>query len=121
MMKSKAEMDQKMAQATTDEEKQAIAKEMEENVQGILLRVMWTTTVVDITSALHEATKMLFFDQSVDKDTLKLRASAVKALGQIWMDCPAPETDEKAPAKLYEEAAFAAMVETMKRRDEAQG
>lgn len=119
MMKLKAELDQKMAAATTEEEKEALAKQAQEDVQAILLRVMWTTTVVDITSAIHETTKMVFFDQSVDKETQKLRATAVKALGQIWMDCPAPESDDsKTSAQLYEEAAFAAMVETMHRKDE---
>ena len=38
------------------------------------------------------------------------------------MDCPAPANEseeEKDAKKIYEEAAFAAMVETAKRRDEA--
>jgi hypothetical protein len=37
------------------------------------------------------------------------------------MDCPAPETgeEEKDAKKLYEEAAFAAMLETAKRKEEA--
>lgn len=38
------------------------------------------------------------------------------------MDCPAPKTEsgeEKNAKELYEEAAFAAMLETMKQKDEA--
>ena len=119
MMKIKVEMEQKLAAATTEEEKNAVIRQHEESVQAIMLRIMWTTTVVDITSAIHETTKMVFFDQSVDKETQKLRAAAVKTLGKIWMECPAPESDGKTQSQLYEEAAFAAMVETMNRKDQA--
>jgi hypothetical protein len=121
MMKLQMEMQQKMKDAETDEEKQEIAMQMERNASGILLRIMWTTTVVDITSAIHETTKMVFFDKSVDKETRKFRAAAVERLGEIWMECPAPKSEgpEKDAAQLYEEAAFAAMVETINRRDES--
>ena len=85
-----------------------------------MLRILWTTTVVDITATLHETCKMVFFDQSVDSDTRKQRAAAVKQLGQVWMSIPEPEDQQKKDAtKLYEEAAFAAMLETMSRKDEA--
>ena len=122
MMQVQQELQQKMANAKTEEEKRAIAKELQDKASEVLLRILWTTTVVDITSAIQETTNMVFFDQSVDKETRKYRAAAVKSLGQIWMDCPVPAKDgseEKDGARLYEEAAFAAMLETVKRRDEA--
>lgn len=120
MMKAQMELQQKLAQATTDEEKQELSRKMQEKASEITLQVLWTTAVVDMTSAIHETTQMVFFDQSVDQDRRKLRAKAVKTLGEIWMDCPAPENAEEKDAKtLYEEAAFAAMLETVKRRDEA--
>lgn len=122
MMKMQQELEQKLAEAKTDEEKAAVTKEMEEASVIILLRVLWTTTVVDITSTIHETCQMVFFDQSVADEVRVKRVNAVKKLGSIWMDTAAPAggSDEEVDAKkLYEEAAFAAMVETMKRKDES--
>ena len=107
-MKLQQELEQKMAAAKTDEEKAAVAKEMEDASVNILLRVLWTTTVVDITSTIHETCQMVFFDQAVPDDVRVKRVTAVKALGQIWMDTEAPSIDneeEKDAKKLYEEAA----------------
>ncbi|EJK74464.1 hypothetical protein THAOC_03853, partial [Thalassiosira oceanica] len=39
--------------------------------------------------------------------------------GQIFMDCPAQSKIFGDAKKLYEEAAFAAMLETIKRKEEA--
>ena len=122
LMKLQQELQAKMAAAKTDEEKAAVQKEMEEASVGILLRVLWTTTVVDISSTIHETCQMVFFDQAVSEEVRLKRVAAVKALGQIWMDTesPASENEEEKDAKrLYEEAAFAAMLETIKRKDEA--
>jgi hypothetical protein len=122
MMKMQAKLKQQMAQATTDEEKEKIAKELEEASAGILLRVLWTTAVVDITSTLYETCQMMFYDQNVDKETRKQRAKGVKKLGEIWMDLPEyseGEDDKKDSKKIYEEAAFAAMLETVQRKDDA--
>jgi hypothetical protein len=119
MMHMKMEAERKMQTAKTDEEKEEIAKSLQEQAHAILLRILWTTTVVDITATLHETCKMVFFDQSVDGETRKQRAAAVKQLGEVWMDIPEPEDQQKDAAKLYEEAAFAAMLETMSRKDEA--
>jgi hypothetical protein len=47
---------------------------------------------------------------------------ALNSHSKIWMECPAPVTqsdEEKNAKQLYEEAAFAAMLETIKRKDEA--
>lgn len=123
MLHLQADLKKKLDAATSDEEKEAIAKEMEGNAMGIMLRVLWSTLVVDISSTLYETAQMVFFDQSVDKEEQKLRAAAVKQLGAIWMELPEPvnadNEEVKDARKLYEEAAFAAMVETMKKKDEA--
>jgi curved DNA-binding protein CbpA len=121
MMKVQMKLKQKLADATTDEEKEQINIELQEASVGILLRVLWTTTVVDITSTIYETCQMLFYDQSVDKETRKLRAKAIKALGKIWTETPDPDggTKTKDAKELYEEAAFAAMLETVKRKDAA--
>lgn len=122
MMKIQAELQAKMKEAKTDEEKQELAKQLEASAVSVMLRILWTMTVVDITSALYETTQMIFFDTSVDKDTRKHRAEAVKKLGNIWMEIaesPNESEDAKDARRLYEEAAFAAMLETVKRKDEA--
>ncbi len=123
MINIRTELEKKLTDAQTEEEEKAILKEAQEASTMIMLRIMWTTTVVDISSAVHETSKMVFYDQSVDKETRKYRAAVVKTIGQIWMDCPPPVKPdgepEKGPAQLYEEAAFAAMVETIHRKDEA--
>jgi hypothetical protein len=120
MMKLQNEMEQQMAAAKTDEERTKIQQDMHEASSATLLKILWLTTVVDITSTLHEVCQMVFFDQSVDKDIRKKRADGVKNLGRVFQACPAPEGQEEKDAKtLYEEAAFAAMLETIKRKDEA--
>jgi hypothetical protein len=95
MMKLQTNLQQKMVVATTDEEKEKIALELQEASAGILLRVLWTTTVVDITSAIYETCQMLFNDQSVNKETRKLRGKAIKTLGKIWMEIPEPDAGTK--------------------------
>lgn len=120
MMKLQSEMQQKMAAATTDEERAQIEQELAEASSASLLKIMWTTTVVDITSTLHQVCQMIFFDQSVTKEIRKKRAIGVQNLGEVFQACSVPEEQEEKDAKtLYEEAAFAAMLETIKRKDEA--
>ena len=121
-MKVQAEFQQKMQQAQNDGEKMQLQKEMEEAQQNTMLKVIWTTTVVDITSTIHETCQMVFFDKSVDKKVHAQRAHAVKNLGQIFQavpEPPVPEGGKKDARHLFEEAALAATVETMKRKDEA--
>ena len=115
---------QKMEAAKSEEEKAVIREEMENAMSITMLKILWTTTVVDITNTLYEVIQMVLFDQSVDKDTRKRRAHGLKKLGQTFMDCPEPalaENEEQKDAKkLYEEAAFAAMLETIKKKEDAQ-
>ncbi len=109
-----------IAAATTEEERKAKMDEMEEKMTTGMLGVMWTTTVVDITTTLHEVAQMVLFDQSVDKDTRKRRGHGLKHLGEIFMAVSPSEDGVSANAKkLYEDAAFAAMLETIKRKEEA--
>jgi X-domain of DnaJ-containing len=115
---------QRMQEASTDEEKAAIQEEMESAMSITMLKILWTTTVVDVTNTLYEAIQMVLFDQSVDKATRERRAHGLKKLGEIFMECPEPvlgeNEEEKDAKKLYEEAAFAAMLETIKRKEDAQ-
>ena len=124
MMTMQAKFAQRMADATTDEQKKAIQEEMETAMSTTMLKILWTTTVVDITNTLYEVIQMVLFDQSVDKATREGRAHGLKKLGEVFMESPEPELgeneEEKDAKKLYEEAAFAAMLETIKKKEEAQ-
>jgi len=107
-----------MAKATTEEEKKAIAEVLVKEQLSAMLQIMWTITAVDVTSTLHEACQMVFFDKAVEKSVLKKRAEGVQKFGEIFMACPEVEK-ESDPTKLYEEAAFAAMLETVKMKEDS--
>jgi X-domain of DnaJ-containing len=102
-MKVNAEFNKKMAEAKDDGERMKLQHEMEEAAQNTVLRVIWSTTVVDITATIHETCQMVFFDQSVDKDCHERRAHAVKSLGEIFLACPEPPLPEggKKTGKCY--------------------
>lgn len=121
-MKIKAELDKEMAEAKTDEEKAAVEAKMEEATGAAMLKILWFTTVVDITTTLHETCQMVLHDQAVDKETRERRGHALKNLGEVWMTCPEPEgmsEAEKDAKTLYEEAAYNAMLETIARNEAA--
>lgn len=121
-MKLQLEYQQKLAEAATPEEKQRLEKEMADAVTAVMMKIVWSTTSVDIVVTIHETCQMVFFDQSVDSETRKLRAKAVKKLGEIFHSCPEPQSPEgakKDARQLFEEAAMAATLETLKRKDEA--
>ena len=121
MMELQLKLKEAMEKAETDEERNQIAKEAEEVATEMMMKALWTTTVVDITSTLYETCNMVFFDQSVDKAVRKSRAKALKQLGEIWMNIPEPEEgEEKDYRTLYEDAAMAAMVETLRRKEGSQ-
>jgi len=107
----------------TDEERQKIVNQMEEEMGDLMLNVIWTTTVVDIASTLHETCQMVLFDTSVSKDERKQRGYALKKIGEIF--CSIEHTpsdddgDEKTAKDLYEEAALAAMLDTVAKKEQA--
>jgi DnaJ-domain-containing protein 1 len=117
-MQLQEEYQRKIKEAKTPEEKARLEKELEDATQSSVLSLIWTATVVDITATIHETCQMLFFDQSVDKDLRKKRAYAVKNLGLALQACSEPIKPKQDAKNLFEEAALAAMVETMKRKDE---
>jgi len=120
MMTLQQKAAKELAEAKTEEEKAEKQAAMEQAQVSGMLNVMWTTTVVDITTTLHEVAQMVLHDQSVDKDARKRRAHGLKHLGEIFMACSTPtESGQPEDAKkLYEEAAFAAMLETIQRKEE---
>jgi len=122
MMKLATKYQEQINAAETDEEKEKLQMEMQKAAIEVTLRLLWATNVVDITATLHETCQLVFYDKNADKETREARVEAVKALGETWMNLEPPEGvsgEEKDAAKMYEEAAFAAMLETIKRKDEA--
>ncbi len=119
MLETQEQLMAEFAAAITEEEKKAIQDKMVDNVKTTLLQVLWTATAVDITSTLYEVVTLVCFDHAVDKATREKRAEGIKALGQIFMDCPAKEDGKGSAEQLYQEAAFAAMVETIMKKEEA--
>lgn len=120
MMETQQRAAQELAKAVTEEEKGEKEAALEQAQLFGTLNIMWTTTVVDISSSLHQVVQMLLHDQSVDADTRKRRAEGLKEMGEIFMGVEVPDTavlPEDAKT-LYEEAAFAAMLETVKRKEE---
>eukprot|EP00529_Nitzschia_sp_RCC80_P001007 CAMPEP_0113495840 /NCGR_PEP_ID=MMETSP0014_2-20120614/29813_1 /TAXON_ID=2857 /ORGANISM="Nitzschia sp." /LENGTH=544 /DNA_ID=CAMNT_0000389743 /DNA_START=24 /DNA_END=1658 /DNA_ORIENTATION=+ /assembly_acc=CAM_ASM_000159 len=121
-MKVQQEYQKKLAEATSPEEKQKLEKEMADAITSVMLKIVWSTTSVDIVVTVHEAAQMVFFDQSVDSETRMMRAKAVKKLGEIFVSIPEPQVLDgarKGAKQLFEEAAMAATLETLKRKDEA--
>jgi len=123
MMGKQSEIAKKISKAETEEEKLELQQMLEEAMSHTLLKILWTTTAVDITSTIHETAQLALFDLAVDKETRKSRGKGLKELGDIFMECPEPPMaegeEEKDARKLNEEAAFAAMLETIKRKEEA--
>jgi len=120
IMRVQSEYKKKIEIANSEKEKQQLEQELARESSNVMMRIIWTTTSVDITSTIHETCQMVFFDQSVDKKIREMRAKAVKRLGKIFQECSAPQrTEEKMlDAKmLFEEAAMAATLETIKRKD----
>jgi hypothetical protein len=97
-----------------------------------MVRIWWTSLVVDITSTIYETTHMVLFDHGAAMKTQSAltalairehRAKAIQRLGEIWMLVTPDESlhrkDKVTVQHLYEEAALAAMLETIQRKDEA--
>ena len=124
MVSMAAKYARQLENAKTDEEKAKIEQELASTMSTILLKILWTITTVDITNTLYEAIQMVLHDQSVDKDTRERRAHGLQKLGEIFMEYPELELgeneEEKDAKKLYEEAAFAAILETIHRIEKGQ-
>jgi curved DNA-binding protein CbpA len=116
-MKYQAEMQK----ATTDEEKTKLEAEFQKEYMATMLKIMWTTTAVDITTTIFETCQMVFFDKSVDKGIRKARGMAVRDLGSVFMETAQVPNDLRASVaqKMYQEAAEAALLETIKRKEDA--
>lgn len=121
MLQMQLKYQQARSNAKNEEEQRKIDVEFQREMSISVLNVMWTTTVIDITSTLHETCQMVLFDVSIDADVRRKRGESLKLLGNTLSNIPPPESnpDDSTTEKLYEEAAFAAMLETIKRKDDA--
>mmetsp|Transcript_654 Transcript_654/g.906 ORF Transcript_654/g.906 Transcript_654/m.906 type:complete len:571 (+) Transcript_654:87-1799(+) len=124
----------------------AVAQELlkREGVKDTYMRYLWTRTVLDITNTLHETAQMVLFDQSVSPQVRLARAEGLHRLGEILVEesirharsdelsslglvessnMPVTTTYSEATTEedrrvLYEEVAFAAMLETCVRKEQ---
>jgi hypothetical protein len=88
------------------------------HLQAKAIEMMWTQTVVDITTTLHEVAQMVLYDQNVTADVRKKRGEALFAKGEIFQKAegkslPIPEQEG------LEEVAFHAMLDTVWRQETA--
>jgi hypothetical protein len=119
MVKLHVKAQEDIANAQTEEEKQKIVETLTKEELAVTLQVMWTITAVDITSTIHEACQMVFFNKASDGKIHKRLAKGVAKLGEVFLACPEPKGRQNDPFKLYEEATFAAILETIKRKEDA--
>jgi len=122
MMQMQLKHAQELQKATSEEAKQKLNEDFQKELTSTMLEVMWTTTAVDVTNTLFEVCQMVFFDKSVEKHVRKSRGKAVKALGDVFMAVPKPAAQdgmEMAAEEVYRAAAEAAMLETIKRKEES--
>jgi len=121
LMQMQMKFQAEMQKATTDEEKSKLEAEFQKELIATTLKVMWTVTAVDITSTIFEACQMVFFDKSVDKSTRKTRGQAVRDLGDVFVEAAKVSENLRASVlqKVYQEAAEAAMLETIKRKEDS--
>lgn len=125
MMRLNAKAEEDMMNAISDDERKKIIEKYAKDQLALTLQILWTVTAIDITSTIHEACQMVFFDKSVDKsvdnkkEVHKHIGKGVAKLGEVFLACPMPEGRDKDPFQLYEEATFAATLETIKRKEDA--
>lgn len=122
---------------------QAQTKLQQEGILKTYLRYLWTRTVLDITDTLHETTQMVLFDQAVSPEVRSQRAHGLQRLGHVLeqvsqkhmqsqqLESLGMVNSKRNPMKqedipnssastraLYEEVAFAAMLETCVRKEQ---
>mmetsp|Transcript_13823 Transcript_13823/g.38884 ORF Transcript_13823/g.38884 Transcript_13823/m.38884 type:complete len:470 (-) Transcript_13823:156-1565(-) len=90
-----------------------------------MVNMMWSITVIDITTTIKEVVQKVCKDNSVSGEIQKKRAIAIKELGLMWATMEAKSKDEKQKSvrNIYMSAANAAMeshLEKMKKAEAAQ-
>jgi hypothetical protein len=88
------------------------------SLQEQALKLLWTQTVVDITSTLHEVAQMVLHDQNVAAGVRKLRGEGLLLLGGIF-EKTKPREGSIPEQEGLEEVAFYAMLDTVWRQEAA--
>ena len=97
----------------------------EEDALPSMIEMMWSMTVIDITSTIREVVLKLLKDGAVTSDIQKKRAAAIQELGAIWEELKSEKLNggEKKDARnMYMSATAAAMeshLEKMKKDEES--
>lgn len=112
----KAERD--INKARTVEERKAIAESLTRDQLAMTLQIMWTVTAVDVTSTTHEACQMVLFNKAFDSVVRSKIGEGIATLGEVFLNCPEPKGRNEDPFELYEQATFAATLETIKRKED---
>lgn len=86
------------------------------------LEVMWQITSLDLSSTLHEVVVKVIKDKSASPEDRKARAEAIVALGEIYENARSKDPKQRAMSArgIFQNAAEAAMEETMKKNSESQ-
>merc|ERR1712183_59442 len=102
-----------------------------QNVQGggdedelpSYIELMWSVTVIDITSTIREVIFKVLLDSSVGEDVRKRRAEAVRALADIFEGTKSTKLTkaQRSLRGLYQSAAADAMEKTLQRMREEEG
>eukprot|EP00560_Eucampia_antarctica_P002794 CAMPEP_0197836832 /NCGR_PEP_ID=MMETSP1437-20131217/30178_1 /TAXON_ID=49252 ORGANISM="Eucampia antarctica, Strain CCMP1452" /NCGR_SAMPLE_ID=MMETSP1437 /ASSEMBLY_ACC=CAM_ASM_001096 /LENGTH=587 /DNA_ID=CAMNT_0043443329 /DNA_START=75 /DNA_END=1838 /DNA_ORIENTATION=- len=124
MLQGHMKLQRELKKATQDDKKRKLEQAFQKEMAEAVLTALWTTTSVDITNSIHTACQMLLFDRTVDNKSRLIRAKAIKALGDIFLSVEKQinidDIDTPLDAQeIYEKAAFAALLEIIKRKDEA--
>ena len=120
MMRLNAKAEEDIMNAISDDERKKIIEKYAKDQLALTLQILWTVSAIDITSTIHEACQMVFFDRSIAKKEIHKRIGmGVAKLGEVFLACPVPVGRDEDPFQLYEEATFAATLETIKRKEDA--
>lgn len=124
MLQAAMKLQKELNETSQEDKKRKLEQSFQKEMAEAVLLTLWTTTAVDITNTIHTACQMIFFDKTVDTKSRLIRAKAVKVLGEIFLKIEfVPDIDDiDTPLdaqEIYERAAFAALLETVKNKDEA--
>jgi hypothetical protein len=103
-----------------DEQLEEVAKDILKKsfLQSNALKWLWTQTVVDITSTLHEVAQMVLNDRNVSPEVRKKRGEGLLVLGEIFQNVKGTGVEIPEQEGL-EEVAFHAMLDTVWRQEKA--
>ncbi len=88
------------------------------SLQSQALEILWRQTVVDITTTVHQAAQMVFYDRNVTDQVRKKRAEALECLGTLFQEEMGKSTPIPEQAGL-EQVAFHALLDTVWRKEVA--